>query len=112
VGFILGLIRIIWAIPRFGLRTAELLEMPIMLLVTIASARWTVRRLAFDTTSQRLLMGCIALGLVLAAEFSFVLWIRGVSIRQYLATRDPVASTVYYMMLGLFAIMPLFVARR
>jgi hypothetical protein len=39
-------------------------------------------------------------------------WLRGLSVRDYLAGRDPVAGTAYYAMLGLFAIMPLLVARR
>jgi type IV secretory pathway TrbD component len=56
-------------------------------------------------------MGGIALGLMLAAEFGLVLWVRGLCIREYLATRDPVSGTVYYVMLGVFAIMPLRVAR-
>ena len=50
-------------------------------------------------------------GLLLVAEFSLVLWLRGLTFRDYLASRDPVAGTVYIVMLGLFAIMPLLVAR-
>jgi len=57
-------------------------------------------------------MGGIALVFLLVAEFGLVLWLRGLSIREYLATRDPVSGTVYYMMLGVFAIMPLLLARR
>jgi hypothetical protein len=60
----------------------------------------------------RLGMGCIALVLMLVAEFGFVLWVRGLSIKDYLATRDPVSGTVYYAMLVAFAIMPLFVAEK
>jgi hypothetical protein len=57
-------------------------------------------------------MGCAGLGLLLVAEFTLVLWLRGLSITEYLATRDSVSGTVYYVMLGVFAIMPLLVARR
>jgi type IV secretory pathway TrbD component len=57
-------------------------------------------------------MGAIGLALLLAAEFGLVLWLRGLSVREYLATRDPVSGTVYYLMLVVFAIMPLFVTRR
>jgi len=57
-------------------------------------------------------MGCVALGLMLVAEFTLVLWIRGLPISAYLASRDPVSGTVYYVMLGVFAIIPLLVARR
>jgi hypothetical protein len=112
-GFVLGTIRTLWAVPRFGTRVAELMETPIMLVVTILAARWVVRRLAVPSKpSSRLGMGCVALGLMLVAEFTLVLWLRGLSISEYLATRDPVSGTVYYVMLGVFCIMPLLVARR
>jgi type IV secretory pathway TrbD component len=57
-------------------------------------------------------MGGIALVLMLVAEFGLVLWLRGMSIREYFASRDPVSGTVYYVMLGVFGVMPLLVARR
>jgi type IV secretory pathway TrbD component len=49
---------------------------------------------------------------MLVAEFTLVLWLRGLTIREYLASRDPVSGTVYYVILGGFSIMPLLVARR
>ena len=92
---------------------AELMETPIMFLVTIGAARWLVRRLTVPyTLFSRLGMGCVALSLLLVAEFTIVLWLRGLSISEYFASRDPVSGTVYYVMLGVFAIMPLLVARR
>ncbi|HKN71048.1 MAG TPA: hypothetical protein VJX30_08465 [Terriglobales bacterium] len=112
-GFVLGTIRTLWVVPRVGARTAELMEMPIMLAVTIMAARWTVLRLAVPPVpSARLGMGCIALVLMLIAEFGFVLWIRGLSIKEYLATRDPVSGAAYYLLLMVFAIMPRLVVRR
>jgi hypothetical protein len=112
-GFVLGLIRILWVVPRFGTRTAELMETPIMLAVIIFAARWIVRGLAMPPTpSKRLGVGFVALGLLLVAEFTLVLRLRSLTIDEYLATRDPVAGTVYIVMLGVFAIMPLLVARR
>ena len=112
-GFVLGTIRTLWVVPRLGSRTSELLETPIMFLITIAAARWIVHRFALPlTASSRLGVGCIALLLMLLAELMLVVRLRGLSIRQYLATRDPVAGTVYYIMFVLFAVMPLLVARR
>lgn len=112
-GFVLGPIRLLWIVPRVGTRAAELIESPIMLLVIIVAARWVVRRLAVPSAfSIRLGMGGVALGLMLAAEFGFVLQLRGLNIEAYLASRDPVAGTLYYAMLVLFALMPLFVVRR
>ena len=112
-GFVLGPIRILWAVPRFGVRMAEVMETPIMLVVIIVAARLIVRRLTLPPTpSSRLGMGCIALALLLVAEFTLVLWLRGMSLSEYFASRDPVSGTVYYVMLVVFALVPLFVARR
>lgn len=112
-GFLLGPIRILWVVPRFGARMAELMETPIMFVVTILAARWIVRRLAVPPKGlTRLGMGCVGLGLMLVAEFGLVLWLRGLSISEYFASRDPVSGTVYYVMLGVFCIMPLLVSTR
>jgi hypothetical protein len=73
-GFVLGTVRTLWVVPRVGTRTAELVETPIMLVVTILVARWIVMRLAVPpTSSARLGMGCIALLLLLVAEFGLML---------------------------------------
>lgn len=112
-GFALGTIRTLWAVPRIGTRSAELFETPIMIVVSFLAARWTALRLHIPPVRAcRLAMGCGALAYLLAAEFGFVSWVRGLSIREYLATRDPVSGTVYGIALGLFAIMPLLVARK
>jgi hypothetical protein len=112
-GFALGPIRILWVVPRFGTRMAELMEAPIMFVIIIVAARWIVRRLALPSRAiSRLGMGCVALGLMLVAEFTLVLRLRGLSISEYLSSRDPVSGTVYYVMLGVLAILPLLVARR
>jgi hypothetical protein len=112
-GFVLGAVRTLLVVPRVGTRMAELMEMPIMLVVTIVVSRRVVLRLLVPFVPfARLGMGGIALGLLLVAEFGFVLWVRGLSIRQYFASRDRVSGAVYYVMLVLFAVMPLFVARR
>ncbi len=111
VGFVLGAIRTMWVVPRFGTRMAELMEMPIMLTVTVFTARWVIRHLALTPTlSSRLGMGCIGLGLMLTAEFAFVLKLRGITFSEYLATRDPISGTAYYISLVVFAIMPLLLA--
>ena len=110
VGFVLGTIRTLWVVPRLGTRKAELMEAPIMLVVTIVAARWIVLWFALPSLpSARLGTGCIALVLLLVAEFGFMLRLRRLSIREYLATRDPVSGTVYYVMLVVFAVMPLLV---
>ena len=112
-GFVLGVVRILWVVPCFGTSMAELIEAPIMFVVIIVAARWIVRRFAVPfTSSGRLGMGCVALGLLLVAEFTLVLLLQGLSISDYLVSRDAASGTVYYLMLGVFASMPLLVERR
>jgi hypothetical protein len=111
-GFVLGTIRTLWVIPRIGTRWAELMETPIMIVVTILAAHWVVLRLTIPSTvSARLIMGGLGLGFLLGAELSLVR-LRGLSLLEYFSTRDPVSGSVYYAALAIFAVMPLLVARR
>ncbi len=111
-GFALGAIRVPLLVPRLGVRVAELIEMPLMLAVIVLAARWTVRRFALPPTlAARLGMGALALALLLGAEFTLVLWLQGLTLSTYLASRDPVSGSVYALMLIVFAAMPLMVAR-
>lgn len=41
-GFVLGTVRTLWVFPHIGARMAELMEAPVMLVVTISVARWIV----------------------------------------------------------------------
>ena len=110
-GFALGPIRVLWLVPRVGDRAAELIEAPIMLAVMVLAARAITRRLAVSAAaSARLSMGFTGLALMLAAEFGLVLWLRGVTLQDYFAGRDPVAALVYYALLGVFALTPLLLA--
>ena len=112
-GFALGTIRVLWVVPMFGTRTAELLEAPIMLAVTIFAARWIITCSSTPATRLgRLGVGLIALALLLTAEFTVVLWIQGRTIADYIASRDPVAGLVYVILLAVFAVMPAAMPRR
>jgi hypothetical protein len=53
-----------------------------------------------------------SLGLLIAAELALVIALRGMALQEYFATRDPVTGTLYYLILGVFAFMPLIVARK
>jgi hypothetical protein len=111
-GFVLGTLRVLWLVPNVGTRMAELMEAPVMFVATVLAARWVARRLAIPPAAAiRLAVGCVGLGILLVAEFTVVLWMRGLTMSEYLAGRDPVAGTVYILMLVVFAVMPLFVAR-
>ena len=106
-GFLLGTVRILIVAPYLGTRAAELIELPVMLMVTIVSAKCLVQWLSIKSGLHRLTMGSVALILLLFAEFTFVLWVRGLTIKTYFATQDPVSGTVYLITLVLFALMPL-----
>ena len=112
-GFALGTIRTLWMEPWAGARTAELTEMPVMLLVMVLAARRVARSFSLlPATATRLGVGCLALGLLLLAEFALVRWVRHLTISEYVASRDPVAGAAYLGMLLVFAAMPLLVARK
>lgn len=111
-GFIFGTIRTLWIVPHIGARTAELIETPLMIAISFLAAHKIVRHLHVPfTIFKRLTMGIVGLALMLCAEFTLVLWLRGLSLQQYFATRDPVSGTAYYFALLLFAIAPLLVGR-
>ena len=83
------------------------MEMPLMLMASVLAALWVVHRLAVPPgVGTRLSMGLVALGVLLLAEFSVVLRLRGLSIAEYWTNRDPVSGTVYILMLALFGLMP------
>ena len=106
-GFILGPLRVFFLVPEVGTGIAELIEMPVMLVIIIFAARLVTRRFELTVRSgSRIIAGFTALLLMLLAEFSVVLKIQGLTISDYLSGRDPVSGTVYYVMLGVFAVMP------
>jgi hypothetical protein len=49
---------------------------------------------------------------LVAAEFGFVLLVRGISLREYFATLDPLSGAAYYLALLVYAVAPLFVERK
>ncbi len=111
-GFVLGLLRVPFLVPRLGIRTAELLEMPVMLMVILFGAGFSVRR--FDllrNPSACLATGCIGLAMLLFAEILLAGLIQGQSITQYITNRDPVSGAVYLVMLGIVALMPFMLAK-
>ena len=111
-GSVLGPIRILLAVPRMGERIAELMEASLMLLVIILAANWIVRKFQLPVRIiYRLGVGVIAFILGLVFEFGLILTLRGLTLREYFESRDPIAAGVYYLTLVLFALMPLLVRR-
>ena len=110
-GFLLGVVRVSLLVPRLGERTAELLELPVMLIVIYLTAMFVVRRFKTFSVWDTMFTGFFALFLLLLAEFGLVLSIRGISIQDYLGSRDPFSFSAYLGALLVFAFAPLIIAR-
>jgi hypothetical protein len=106
-GFILGTVRILLLVPRIGVRSAELLEIPLMIIISVFAARWAVRRAGIQNSRRdRLLMGSLALIFMMAAELAMTVLLRNESIVDAIANRDPVSGTAYLFAIALFGLMP------
>jgi hypothetical protein len=105
-GFALAFIRIPVLVPHFGARTAELMEMPVMLAVIA----WASRRLACRHPDwhrgRRLTAGLLAFCLLAGAELGVAWLVDGRSPVAYIAARDPVSGSVYLAALVYFAVAP------
>jgi len=111
-GFVLGALRVSFLVPRLGERAAELVEMPVMFIVIVFSARFIMNRSAIPAAvSVRLGTGLLALGLLLIAELLLAVVLQERSLADYVAGRDPVSGSAYLAMLVLFSVMPVLVGR-
>jgi len=106
-GFVLGMLRVPFLVPRIGERWAELLEMPLMAVTIFYSAEYIVRRFPeVNSPAQSLAVGFLALVLTLCTELGLALAIQSQNLVDYLASRDKVSGSVYLLMLVVFALMP------
>ena len=101
VGWILGPIRELWAVPRFGRLTGVLLEAVIMLIAMAVSVRWVIRRFRVKPTfGLTISMGVVALAILVPAELAGVVWVRGLSLREYLVSFMTIPGLVSLLMLA------------
>ena len=112
VGWVLGPIRELWAVPHFGRMAATLSEAVIMLIAMIVAARWVIRRFHVSRTLPATIsIGIVAIGLLLPAEIVGVHWVRGLSLQEYLASFASGPGVISLLMFLLFAAMPTLVTR-
>lgn len=104
-GFLLGVLRTLWLAPWIGEQAAELIEFPVMLVVMVIAARWIVRHSADRIPSLLIAGGTAALG-VLMFDVLVGLGLRDMSFEEILFDRDPLTGTIYYLMIGLLALLP------
>jgi len=112
VGWVLGPIRELWVVPRFGRTIGVFLEAPIMLIAMIISARWVIRRFEVpETLRATISMGLVAVGILTVAEIAGVLWVRRLSLQEYLGSLVTAPGVISLLMFLLFAAMPTLVTR-
>jgi len=111
VGFALGVLRLTLVVPALGERMAELAEMPFMIAASVFFAWRLVRRWRLGVGAA-LFGGVLALVLLLGAELTLVATLRGLTLEQYLASRDPVSGFAYAAALCVFMLAPAVVAWR
>ncbi|MCW2312037.1 hypothetical protein [Rhodoferax antarcticus] len=106
-GFVLGVFRVPFLVPRIGERWAELAEMPIMATVIFIAAGYILKR--FPTIcqpSRSLMVGVLALVLSVAAELALATVLQNRTLAEFIASRDKVSGSVYIALLLVFAVMP------
>lgn len=112
-GFILGPIRVLMLEPRLGTRIAELLEMPVMLLVIWVAAGWISQRFTQNLSALgRFSVGALAVIGVLIADTSVGVFLREMTVSEVFLRQDAVSSIAYYGLLALCAILPWLQGRR
>jgi hypothetical protein len=101
VGFVLGIIRVVWIVPLLGIGNAELLEQPFMLIAVFLTARWVVHQFGSKLNRTEILsMGLIAFGVMVLIEVMVALFL------QPVRAGDTLSGVAYLLNLGMFALMP------
>lgn len=106
IGFLLGIARTLWIAPRVGERVAELVELPVMVAASFFVARALMSRAGDVGIRAAAFVGLAALALLVCAELAVVVFVRGQTLAEYVASRDPVSGSAYALALLLFAAMP------
>jgi hypothetical protein len=106
-GFLLGMIRVPFIVPRIGERWAELTEMPIMAIVIFLAAGYVLRRYSeIRSPGRSLVVGFLALALAVGAELGLAVVLQDQTLAEFIASRDKVSGSVYLLLLLVFALMP------
>ena len=110
-GVVFGTVRVMLVVPAFGVRAAELSELPLMLAVIFVAAHWLNRRfLSGRDDRSRLVVGVMAFVLLLLAEVALGVMVGRPPMDVFL-NRDPVSGSAYYASLCVFALMPWYLGR-
>lgn len=106
-GFVLGVLRAPFLVPRIGERWAELAEMPVMAVVIFLAAGYILRRFPdIRSPGRSLAAGFLALALSVCAELGLAVLLQDQTLSAFIDSRDKVSGFVYLVLLLVFAVMP------
>ena len=112
-GCVLEIIRLQVVGLHLSERLAQIMEIPSHLLAMIIAARWVIDRFMLPPfPGLRLGVGLVALGLWLTMEWILVLPLHGLSLEEFLATKNQVIGTLPIVALGVLTVMPFLVGYR
>ena len=107
VGFVLGVLRTLYLVPRIGDFRAELIEAPILLGACWWTAQWLNRRKLFALSlSQSIWAGTLAGLFLISAEISMTGLVRGVDFASWLTARSYGSIILFFLLAAVFAAMP------
>ena len=107
-GFVLGTIRVVAFVPRFGETASVLLEAPVILAVSWMASAWATRKFRVSNTAlPRLLMGAVAFSLLMLAELGVSVFIFDRSIEDHLAQYRSLPGLIGLFAQIVFAFFPL-----
>lgn len=95
-GFAFGVLRALVVAPKIGERSAELLEVPLMLVVGFVLAGRVRDRLHGYSRGVLVCSGLVGVLVLLALEVATSVLLLGGSVRDGLVNPDPVAGAFYY----------------
>ncbi|WP_086618646.1 hypothetical protein [Erythrobacter tepidarius] len=112
LGFVLGILRVLWLAPLVGLVPATLMELPVMLGASWLASGWLVRRLAIASAGEGLAAGGLAFVLLMAAECALGVAMMGMTPAQWFAEFRQPHALLGLAGQGAFALMPWWRMRR
>lgn len=105
-GFVLGALRVALLAPCVGAARAELIELPVMVAIVAAVARWRQRATSTFSTRHQGAVGVVALALLLATECAVGFCAQGRTPYDVLFAREPAPGAAYALSLLAFAALP------
>ncbi len=113
IGFTLGPVRVLLLEPLVGSTFAVVIEAPFLLAGIVWAAPFVARRMKIPTELPNLLiMGGSAAVLVLLADVAIGLPLRGIAMADQLNYLVTPAGGLYLVLVALFALAPVTLARR